>query len=302
MIRQYIGSLFLAIAVFVASQAAVAQALTLPLELDANGHLRVPVTFENGESYDFILDTAASRTGITQSLVAALGLKPIMDGEKAVVHGTTGQRKIDMYAPMTVKVGGVIAYETPSLPALGHLNIQGKPFYGILGSDFFEQYVVEIDAIGGRLVLSTGSGKDLAGDGDFAAVSIRRHPGGVWMLDTMIGGVKITAFLDTGARHSVLNPATAEALGIDLPQTFENGSQKIHGASGHDAQGIALKLEAVKAGDRTWKNPRVTVADIHIFKALRLSDEPAMILGSDLLYDGRLIVDYGARTVYLERT
>ena len=301
MTRRYIGSLILAIAVFVTSQTAMAQTLTLPLELDANGHLRVPITFENGESYDFILDTGASRTGIMQPLVAALGLKPI-DGESVVVHGTTGQRQINMYAPMTVKVGGVITYETPLLPALGPLNIPGKPFYGILGSDFFEQYVVEIDAIGGRLVLSSGSAIDLAGDGDFAAVSIRSHPRGIWMLETMIGGVKITALLDTGARVSILNPATAEALGIDLRQAFENASEKINGASGHGARGIALKLEALRAGDRTWRNPQVTVADIHIFEALGLSAEPAMILGSDLLFDGRLIVDYGARTVYIERT
>ena len=277
-----------------------ADTITLPLELDSNGHLRVPVLMEDGATYDFILDTAASRTGLMQPLVEALGLKPDVDSA-GVLNGTTGAAQITLYAPTTMMIGGVLEYRSPPLPGLGSLNIPGEPFYGILGTDFFEHYVVEIDAIGKQLVLSTAnhlSSKEMEA---FSIVPIRPMDEGLWMLDARIGGVVLPAILDTGARNTMLNPAGAEALGVQLPASFEQGQEKISGATGHSARGIGLQVGSLSVGDRQWSSATVLVSDLHVFSMLGLSRAPALILASDLLFQGRLLIDYEAGELYLEK-
>lgn len=295
------GLSFLLVAVWVlAASLSKAESITLPLEIDANGHLRVPVTMENGQSYDFILDTAASRTSLMKALVDELGLQPDADNS-GVLHGTTGSRDISLYPPMKIKVGDAVEYQTQLLPALGDLHIPDEPFYGILGSDFFEEFVIEIDAVGGRLVLGGENPID-AGDQDkFTVAEIRPHIEGIWVLNTYVGDVEVTAILDTGARTSILNVPAAEALGVELPDSFVNGSEEINGATGYSARGIALQLGSLRAGAREWLSPHVGVADIPIFETLGLNEGPAMLLASDLLLQGRLVVDYKHRLVYLER-
>lgn len=296
-----IGLSVLLVAVWVlAASLSKADSIALALEIDANGHLRVPVTMENGESYDFILDTAASRTSLMQALVDELGLQP--DAENSgTLYGTTGSSQIAMYPPMRIKVGGELEYQTPPLPALGDLHIPNEPFYGILGSDFFEEFVVEIDAVGGRLVLGSENPLSSTEQDSFGVAEIRPHAEGIWVLDTQVGDVEVTAILDTGARNSILNVAAATAMGVQLPESFADGSEEINGATGHSARGIALQLGSLQAGDREWLNPHVAVADIPIFDTLGLGSEPAMMLASDLLLRGRLVVDYKHRLVYFEK-
>ena len=196
----------------------------MDLNLDANGHLRVPVAVGEAGTFDFILDTAASRTGVMQPLVQELNWQPL-EGEGATVNGMAGAAKIDMYAPQNLAIGGELPFQSQDLPGLGQLNILGEPFYGILGSDFFEKFTVEIDAPGERLRFSGHGAEGLTEGANFSAAALSEHPlGGIWMLEVMVGDVPVTALLDTGARGSVMNRAAAEALGVQLPPAPSAGT------------------------------------------------------------------------------
>jgi len=275
----------------------------MELELDANGHLRVPVGVGDAGTFDFILDTAASRTGVMQPLVQELNWQP-REGERVIANGIAGATEIDMYAAQDLAIGNELVYRSQELPGMGDLTIPGDPFYGILGSDFFENYVVEIDAPGELIRFSETEASSLIGSAanDFSSAEISEIPEmGIWQLQVMIGEMPVTALLDTGARGSLMNRAAAEALGVDLPPPPAPGEgEDISGAAGHHQQGIGLQIGEISVGTRTWENVQLLVSDVHVFDVIGLGDVPAMILGSDLLFDGRLVVDYADGRVYIE--
>jgi len=283
----------------IAACASVSASVTeMPLELDANGHIRVPVTVAGEGPYDFILDTAASSTAVMRPLVEELGWQPL-EGEGATVNGTAGAAQIDLFQPVQLGVGSAVNFTPEILPSLNALEITGAPFYGILGSDFFEMFAVEIDAPGQSLRLTEGSSAALIGDGGFASTEMYEIVDGIWALDVMVGDQQITALLDTGARGSVMNRAAAEALGIDLPPSAESNGEEITGAAGHAVRGIGLQVDRISAGDRVWENEQVLVSDLHVFDVLGIADQPAMIFASDLLFQGRLVIDYGRGRIFL---
>lgn len=271
----------------------------IPMERDANGHLRVPVAVADAGTFDFILHTAASRTAVMRPLVDELGWQPL-EGQSANLNGSSGHTTIEMFEPVTLRIGGDVEFVPDLLPGLNALDIPGEPFYGILGSNFFETYAVEIDAPGERLRFSDDGAAPLLGDqaARFATADVSPLVEGIWMLEVMIGDVPVTALLDTGARGSMLNRAAAEALGITLPDTA--APETISGASGHQMGGIGLQLDSISVGDRVWRNKQVLVSDLHVFDVLDIQDVPAMVLASDLLLDGRLVVDYAAGRLFVE--
>lgn len=101
-----------------------------------------------------------------------------------------------------------------------------------------------------------------------------------------------------GARASIMNRATAEALGVQLPEL--PAAEDIRGATGHSMPAIALQVGHIEVGSREWRDVQVAVADLHVFDVLERAGQPTMILGSDLLFEGRLVVDYENASVLIE--
>ena len=52
--------------------------------------------------------------------------------------------------------------------------------------------------------------------------------------------------------------------------------------------------------DLTWHNRTIDVADLHVFNQLMLADKPAMIFGSDLLFEYDLVVDYSNKCIWMK--
>jgi len=279
--------------------ASIASVTEIPMERDINGHMRVPVDVGDAGTYDFILDTAASRTAVMDNLVQELGWRPL-EGEDGVLNGSSGQASIDLYAPVALGIGDGVVFTPDLLPALNPLDIPGDPFFGILGSNFFGAYAVEFDPAA-QVLRFTGDGAAAflgGGDSRFAEVSIQPAAAGLWSTTLVVNGVDVAAVIDTGARHSMMNRAAASALGIELPEGA--ALEPISGASGHQTSGIALQVDAIAAGERVWNGQQVLVSDLHVFDVLGLHDRPAMIFASDMLLDGRLIVDYANDRAFIE--
>ena len=279
----------------------IASVAEFEMELDANGHIRVPVMVGNEGTFDFILDTAASRTVVMSTLVEELAWVPLQD-DRAVVSGTTGQVDVRLYEPVPLSLGQGISFTPEYLPGLNPLSIEGDPFYGILGSNLFEAYVVEFDAPGERLRFA-GSATELTGHRarQFATADLTEIVEGIWSIEVMVGEVPVLALLDAGARQSMMNRAAAEALGITLPPTPAPGQgDRIAGASGHTMQGVMLQIGYIAVGEREWREALVSVADLHVFDVIGRADQPTMILASDLLFDGRLVVNYADAEVLVE--
>jgi len=90
--------------------------------------------------------------------------------------------------------------------------------------------------------------------------------------------------VDTGAQLTVINTALARQAGaraLVLPDGSSNG--RILSPTGRGAIGEAMLLPELQLGGARLTRIPVLVGDFHTFAVWDLIDEPAMLLGVDIL-------------------
>ncbi len=122
----------------------------------------------------------------------------------------------------------------------------------------------------------------------FMVVELNGHPG--WFL------------LDTGASTTVIDRAHAEKLGIVEAEQAPFSDIEAYGA-GTDALDIAFtkKIKRVKIGKWKTKNKVFALLDLSHIQGHMDDMEIAGILGSDILIEGRAILDYPRHRLYLKK-
>lgn len=264
---------------------------------DVDGRVRVDVVFPGGRRHDFIVDTGAMSSFITPALVEAMGLRPIAPGEARPTDVMMG---FTSYPSQDVLVGGLVPHTLDRPAAVDRITISEDVVHGVLGEDFLRGHVVEFDVARGLLRLAATV--DALRDGrTFVATAMQPlFPGmGLRAAHTEIGGALVRSFLDTGAGRTMINSVLfalveeEHVVRVGTPASVQTS----HGPA-HEATSVVL--DRIALGARAWAGAEVLVSD-GIFNQLRMMDEPAALLGADLLNDGRaFILDYANDTLWLE--
>jgi hypothetical protein len=103
--------------------------------------------------------------------------------------------------------------------------------------------------------------------------------------------------LDTGAQTTIGNSSLRAALAKRAGQGITNS---IVGVTLDVQHGETFYLPAVAIGDLTVTGMRVTFGDIYIFNAWKMTEDPALLIGMDVigLLD-TLIIDYKRKELHL---
>jgi len=119
------------------------------------GIILVSVTINGSQPMDFVLDSGATQSSITDPyLASALGLE-VVEGGLARGMGS-GATRVLIVDDTSVRADG---YEVLHGPLVVHdigvrlSAIAGREIHGFLGADFFERWVVEIDPLNDLLLL-----------------------------------------------------------------------------------------------------------------------------------------------------
>jgi Aspartyl protease len=106
------------------------------------------------------------------------------------------------------------------------------------------------------------------------------------------GRIRAKAVIDTGAERSLGNLALQNAMNKGRKKR-EPVSAVVHGATPDIADGDVQEIREATIGDMTLTNLEVIFADFHVFKLWGLDQEPAMLIGMDMLgVLERLVIDY----------
>lgn len=268
----------------------------VPMVVAASGHTTVPVSLNGAEPVQFVMDTGASDTVLYQGLADQLKLTL---GANAALQGQTGSADLPtaMMPPLMVDGRAKAPFETVILPP----RADGVPLAGILGVDVMGAYVVDIDYRGGRFALRD-PGIDIARllRPGAKAIKARQAENGFLYLPVTVGGATGVAVLDTGARRSIVNWRFAQAAGIDPARNNLAPDGVVQGATNNPVAAKRGVLGPVELAGTVRRDFSLRVGDLPIFKVFELDQEPAMILGIDLLESGRIIVDYPTGTVWFD--
>src|SRR5690348_6876048 len=258
-----------------------------PTRLDRIGRVMTQVMVNGKGPFKFVIDTGASRSTLAPHLARALNLQPSV-GRNVMLNGVTGAAEVTTVAVESLDIGA-LRFEKQDLPVI-FTSIMGNAD-GILGVAGFQDQRIDVDFKRDRVSVLASNGKRP----HYSMVTARatRNINGLMIVDVRIGRrVRAKAVIDTGAERSLGNIALQTAMNRNKKRK-DPVSAVVHGATPDIADGEVQSIKEATIGDMTLTNLDVIFADFHVFKLWGLDQEPAMLIGMDMLgVLERLVIDY----------
>ncbi len=163
--------------------------VSAPMAEDASGRPVISVTVNGGETFDFVIDTAAQQHVVMPRLVDRLSLQPTDDQTEVV--GAGGQQAARFYDLASLSTA---AFAQNGVHVLALPNASVTDAWGIIGMGGFADRRVSFDREGKRFAL-TPSGPAAEGMAALPAAIL----GTFAIVEIRINGVPIRAVIDSGA-------------------------------------------------------------------------------------------------------
>jgi hypothetical protein len=255
-----------------------------PTRRDRIGRIWAPVLIDGKGPYRLVLDTGANHSAITTRTAQLMGTIPSQDGS-IVVTGFTGSAVVPTVSVGRLEVGELLMgpAELPVVPdvfggAQGVLGIEG-----LAGMRIFADFGHD------QLVIARSHGERARRD--FTVVPLSLIRGGLLVADVHVGTVRAKAIIDTGAQGTVGNLMLRNALMRHPPRNARH--EDIIGVTLDVQGGDNIEAPDIDFGHLTVHGVRVTFGDMYLFQHWKLTDQPTLTIGMDLLgsFDV-LIIDY----------
>ena len=258
-----------------------------PTRRDRIGRIWAPVHINGQGPFRLVLDTGASHSALTPRLAETLGIS-LDSGDTVMLRGATGSVLVPMVPVETLEVGDILM--EPRRLAVVPDALGGAE--GILGTDGLENRRIHIDFRRDSITIMRS--KNQRAGGGYMTIPVKFLRGRLLVVDAHLGGVPVKAVIDTGGQATLGNEALRTALaerrrrGVLVTQPDQVTGSTLDVQPGNREATPTLALGAVMV-----QNPAMTFADFAIFEHWKMTDEPAMLVGMDVLgLLDTLIIDY----------
>ena len=243
----------------------------------------------------FVIDTGAERTAVSDRLAAELNLKP---GPPVLVHGITAAEVVQ-------------TVELPQLDFSGrrfnHLTPPVFPYEllgadGLLGLDVLSRFRLTLELRQRRVMLAP-SGPDVVIQGIAFGMASRMRTditpvrsgrfGQLFLTNVQVDGAPAVAFVDSGAQYSIANLALMRAVDARVGPAARQ-SIRVYGVIGQSLMVDSGSVSNLRLARRDLGPTPLLFGDLHAFQVLGLTEQPALLLGADILTRfSRITLDYG---------
>ncbi len=248
------------------------------------GLLTVPVRIDDRGPYAFAIDSAANASVIAQDLAVALGLA---EAGEVTMHTLVASEQAGTVRAARLRTGALDVRDT-RLVVAPRIGLNGLD--GLLGTDLLAgmRLVLNFRGRARANVTRPRRGGNRAFDGVVlnarAAATGEQRFNGLLLIDAMARAVPCKVIVDTGAKVSIINSALArQANAQPLPLPDGSGLGRVLSPTGRGAMAEAMMLPELQLGGVQLTRIPVLVGDFHTFAVWGLADQPAMLLGVDLL-------------------
>lgn len=260
--------------------------------IDRSDRMTVQVQVNGSAAVPFIVDTGAERTVIANDLARRLSLE---EGPKLTLATISGRAEVNSFFIERLTATAV-DLEGIEAPGLDRSNLGA---YGLLGIDSLEDNRVLLDFVNNKMEVmpSIKRGSRTRVERGMIVVSAKRRAGRMILSSARIDGVPVDIILDTGAQVTMGNAS----LQRKLRRRHRIGDFRpvmMVSVTGSTLPGEYTQIQSIEIDKLTISGLPVTFSDNYAFKALKLNDRPAILLGMDSLklFD-RVIIDFGNRRV-----
>ena len=260
--------------------------------LDRSLRMTVPVMINGQGPFDFVVDTGADRTVISEELAKQLHLPQT---GTATLHAMGGSAKVKLVSIKTVQVSTNIAKRVEAA-ALPRRNVGAD---GLLGIDSLknQRIVMNFQSNTMRVEPASIPEEEVPADSDLIIVTAKTRLGQLVMVDADANGQKIWVVVDTGAQNSIANTRLRALLVKRVPET-EIKSISMVDVLGRTTPAEYTIVSKLRIGGVSMGNAAIAFADAHPFKLFGLLRKPSMLLGVESLRSFRRVsVDFATRKV-----
>jgi predicted aspartyl protease len=259
-----------------------------PTLRDRIGRIWAPVTIDGKGPLRLVLDTGASRSALTPAALDKLGIQPDLD-RMVLLRGTTGSARVPTVRVGQVEIGDLLAERQTMIvvdDAFGGAD-------GVLATTALRDRRILADFRRDRIEITRSSG-ERAPPG-FTTLRIKLLDRHVPWVEAMVGGVRVKAVIDTGAQSTIGNLALRDAL-LAKRREVDPREEGVIGVTGDLQEGRSMAAPAIQLDKIMVRRARINFVDLHIFQRWQLRDEPAMLLGMDVIgVLETVILDYRRR-------
>jgi predicted aspartyl protease len=268
--------------------------LASPTTRDHIGRVLVKVRVNGRGPFAFVVDTGASHSTVSPSLVKALDLDP-NTAASMELQGITGSAVVP--GVMIDKLqAGEWTIEDTAMPVLWAPVMAGAD--GILGAAGLTEQSLVIDFLHDRVMI--------AGTVE-AALRIKamrvhaiRLTDGLMTVDANVAGVPLRAVIDTGAERSLCNAPLRDALNRKRSTKATARVTSVYGATQDTVPGELVAAPIIAVGALRVANVDLVCGDFHIFEVWGMRDKPAMVIGMDVLGTvNSLGIDFKHHDIYV---
>ena len=260
--------------------------------LDRSLRMTVPVMINGQGPFDFVVDTGADRTVISEELAKQLNLP---QSGTATLHAMGGSAKVKLVSIKTVQVSTNIAKRVEAA-ALPRRNVGAD---GLLGIDSLknQRIVMNFQTNTMRVEPASTPEEAVPEDSDLIIVTAKTRLGQLVMVDADANGQKIWVVVDTGAQNSIANTRLRALLVKRVPET-EIRSINMLDVLGRTTPAEYTVVSKLRIGGVSMGNAAIAFADAHPFRLFGLTRKPSMLLGVESLRSFRRVsVDFATRKV-----
>jgi predicted aspartyl protease len=262
-----------------------------PTQRDRIGRIWAPVYIDSKGPFRLVLDTGASRSVVTHATAQRLGKVPEI-GKPVRVLGVTGSAHVPTIQIDQLEVGDMWLDERKI--AVVQDVFGGAE--GALGNEGLADKRIFIDFKNDAISILR-SKREPAPPG-YRRIPVKLRHGRLVTFEILLGGVRTWAVLDTGAEMTIGNASLRDALSRRMREGQET---EVIGVTLDVATGHAISVPPVDIGGIKITGMRVTFGDLYIFEAWKLTKEPAILLGMDVIgaFEA-VVIDYRLKELHLK--
>jgi predicted aspartyl protease len=262
---------------------ALPDSFTVPLELQPEGHLLIPVSI-NGDPASAVVDSGASVTVVDLSFANKIGLKLGRRGRATGIAGKVpawlahaqleiGGRPLDIRFLVVIDLAAINTFEA-------------RPVQLILGRDLFEGNVVEIDFAATLMHMTPRRSFTNPGDPPLPL----SRAGGLPSVPVALNGIPAAATFDLGAAA----PLLMDRAFVERNRLFagRRSSTRMITAADGARDAIISTLDEVTLGGTIFR-------DVPALAAADLDGKTPATVGIDLLSRFRLTIDFGGKRLWM---
>jgi hypothetical protein len=250
--------------------------------------MTVEVQVNGRGPYHFVVDSGADTSVVGLRLARDLQL-PL--GTPVILNGMTDRNIVDRVKVASLTVGPSTIGNL-EVPALREQDLGGD---GMIGIDALIRQRLMMD-FDNRLIKVEDARKRIEHFTDEIVITARLQHGQLILTEVRAGGLSLNAVIDTGSEITIGNLALRDKI-LSSSRT-RDWTVSATGVTGKTVDLQLGWIRELRVGTITMRDIPIAFADVPPFKVFGLADQPALLLGTDVLQAFRRVsLDFQARKV-----